>query len=68
VLGGSLADLVANTTTEANGVRFGQGFGAVTDLEFGPDGALYVVDIAFGTIYRIWRPAVPRSGLPHGGR
>jgi glucose/arabinose dehydrogenase len=69
VLGGSLADGVANSMTEANGVRFGQGFGAVTDLEFGPDGALYAVDIAFGTIYRISRPQAPEIPIfPHGAR
>jgi aldose sugar dehydrogenase len=51
-----LQDLVATDLTEANLVRIGQGFGAVTDLEVGPDDHLYVVDIALG---RIWRIAGP---------
>ena len=48
----ALQDLVANTTTEANLVRIGQGFGAATDLEIGPDLHLYLVDIT-GRIFRI---------------
>jgi glucose/arabinose dehydrogenase len=56
-LGGVLADLVAGNQTEANTVRFGSEFGAVTDLELGPDGDLYAVDIANGTVYRISGPA-----------
>jgi glucose/arabinose dehydrogenase len=62
VLGGVLADLVANDQVEANTVRFGQGFGAVTDLELAPSGDLYVVDYANGTVYRIFGtrpPAIP---------
>lgn len=47
-----LQDLVADDTTEQNQVRLGQGFGAITDLEVGPDGNLYVVSI-FGAVYRI---------------
>ena len=52
----ALQDLVANDMNEANLVRIGQGFGAVTDLQFGPDGKLYVVDIALGRIWRITGP------------
>jgi len=50
-----LQDLVANTTTEANLVRIGQGFGAITDLEVGPDDHMYVVDI-IGRVFRIAGP------------
>lgn len=69
VLDGVLADLVADTQTEANLLRFGQGFGAVTDLEMAPNGDLYVADIANGTVYRIFGtrppavPALPAVGL-----
>ena len=49
----ALQDLVANNTTEANLVRLGQGFGAITDLEVGPDLHMYVVDIGQGRIFRI---------------
>jgi glucose/arabinose dehydrogenase len=68
VLNTPLADLVANTQTEANGVRWGQGFGAITDLEQAPNGDLYVVDIVNGTVYRIFRPAaVPIPVFPGAG-
>ncbi len=42
-LAGALADRVADTQTEANALRIGQGFGSITDLEIAPDGDLYVV-------------------------
>jgi aldose sugar dehydrogenase len=32
---------------------FGKGFGAITDIEVGPDGYLYVVSIGLGEIFRI---------------
>lgn len=54
-----LQDLVAQNQTEANLVRIGQGFGAITDLKVGPDNHVYVVSI-FGAIYRISGP-VPVS-------
>jgi len=56
-LPGNLQDLVAQNQTEANQVRIGQGFGAITDLKKGPDDHIYVVDIAFGRIFRIAGPA-----------
>jgi len=46
---------VAADSSEANLVRIGQGFGAITDLEIGPDNHMYVVDI-FGRIFRIAGP------------
>jgi aldose sugar dehydrogenase len=33
---------------------FGKGFGAITDIEVGPDGYLYVVSIGLGEIFRIF--------------
>jgi len=51
----NLQDLVANNQTEANQVRIGSGFGAITDVKKGPDDHVYVVSI-FGTIYRIVGP------------
>ncbi len=57
VLSDGLADLVADSTTERNSVRFGTNFGnafaGVVDLQVGPDGALYVVSLGRGLIYRI---------------
>src|SRR5579885_3379734 len=34
-------------------IVFGSGFGGITDVKFGPDGFLYLVDLPDGTIYRI---------------
>jgi len=48
-----LSDLVADSVTERNRVRLGTGFGAIADLKIGPDGAVYVVSISNGSIYRL---------------
>ena len=52
VLEGPLADKVADADDENEWIIFGQGFGAITDIEVGPDGYLYIVGI-HGTIHRI---------------
>jgi glucose/arabinose dehydrogenase len=53
-LKGQLDDKVANNTKELQNIIFGQGFGAITDIQVGPDdGYLYVVSISYGAIYRI---------------
>ncbi|HET6800445.1 MAG TPA: PQQ-dependent sugar dehydrogenase, partial [Nitrososphaeraceae archaeon] len=52
VLEGPLTDKVADKDEENEEIIFGQGFGAITDIEVGPDGYLYIVVIQ-GTIYRI---------------
>ncbi len=57
---GGLQDLVADSATERDLVRFGSGFGAVTDLKISPDGDVYVVSIGNGAVYRI----EPRSLTP----
>jgi glucose/arabinose dehydrogenase len=51
-----VADLVADSASERDQFRLGSGFGAITDLELGPDGALYVVSIERGTVFRIEGP------------
>jgi len=57
-----LTDLVVNSKPDDEGrkslesmeeILFGKIFGCITDLEFGPDGFLYVVSITGGTIYKI---------------
>jgi glucose/arabinose dehydrogenase len=55
ILEGPLADKIvdARSPEEFGGIIFGEGFGGITDLEVGPDGYVYVVSIAHGTIYRI---------------
>jgi glucose/arabinose dehydrogenase len=56
-----LKDTVADNTalddfaTEGDEIIFGMNFGIVTDIQTGPDGALYLVGPA-GTIRRIFRP------------
>lgn len=52
-LSGNLADLVADTVAERNELLFGSGFGPVTDIQVGPDGALYVTSYGTGTVYRV---------------
>jgi glucose/arabinose dehydrogenase len=52
VLEGPLADKLADSDDENEGIIFGKGFGAITDIEVGPDGYLYIVGVQ-GTVYRI---------------
>ena len=54
VLDGPIADKVAETDVEVKRVIFGSEFGAITDLEVGPDGYLYVLSFGQGAIYRIY--------------
>jgi aldose sugar dehydrogenase len=59
LLDGELADNVADTPAENEGITFGTGFTSgpgfhgITDVKAGPDGYLYVVSYGQGTIYRI---------------
>jgi len=64
-LTGGLADLVLDTADDSAQIDWGEGFGAVTDLKFGPDGYLYVVSIA-GAIYRV-RPDFPLGDINQNG-
>jgi glucose/arabinose dehydrogenase len=59
-----LQDLVADDVAEQNQLRIGQGFGAIGDLEIGPDGNLYVVSISTGQIFRISGPLPPPTCAP----
>ena len=47
-LTGPLSDKIANSWDDLQNVIWGQGFGAITDLEVGPDGYLYVVALSEG--------------------
>ncbi len=40
-----LADYIANNRDDLEDVIFGQGFGAILDIEVGPDGYLYVLSL-----------------------
>jgi aldose sugar dehydrogenase len=48
LLKGSLADKLANNGDELKQVIFGHGFGAITDIEVGPDGYLYIMSLKQG--------------------
>ncbi|MCH8980008.1 MAG: PQQ-dependent sugar dehydrogenase, partial [Armatimonadetes bacterium] len=50
-------DGVADSSTERDQYAIGSGFGIVTDLQIGPDGYLYVVNLALGEVYRV-RPVL----------
>ena len=52
-LEGALDDTVANTPEEARETIFGTGFGGITDIKTGPDGYLYILSSADGTLFRI---------------
>lgn len=59
VLSGSLADKVADSATERNLVRWGTGWGVVTDLRIGPDGNLWLTSLSLGRVYRIRAVTAP---------
>jgi hypothetical protein len=48
-----LSDLLLDFGDDSSEIEFGNGFGCITDIEFGPDGFLYVASISDGIIYRI---------------
>ncbi len=52
-LPGDLADEVIDFGDPLSPILFGTGSGGVTDLQVGPDGALYVLSYGDGAIYRI---------------
>lgn len=49
----TLQDFTLDNGDFIDEIIFGIDFGGITDLEFGPDGNLYVVSIIHGKIYRI---------------
>jgi glucose/arabinose dehydrogenase len=49
-LDGVLEDKVVDSLPELKTTLFGQGFGAITDLEVGPDGNLYVLSVQLSGI------------------
>ena len=53
-LSAGMQDRVADNDTEASESLFGVGFGAISDLEVGPDKDLYVLSAARGAIYRVY--------------
>jgi glucose/arabinose dehydrogenase len=55
-----LSDLVVDNKNELNAVKFGTGFGGITDIKTGYDGYLYVLSILDGTLYRISPVSVPQ--------
>ena len=66
-LSGNLADLEADDNAEAAALEVGSEFGAPTDLVVGPDGAIYVVAIGDGAVYRIVPEPAGLAVLALGG-
>ncbi len=56
-----LQDNTLNTGESNEEILFGTGFGAITDVEEGPDGFLYIVSLSNGKIYRIIPKEVAQS-------
>jgi glucose/arabinose dehydrogenase len=54
-LSGSLADKIAETSVKEDleQIIFADGFDAITDIEVGPDGNLYIVDHKGGKVFKI---------------
>lgn len=49
----SLQDLVYNPGDNNDELIFAQKFGCITDLQFGPEGYLYVVSLTRGTVFKL---------------
>ena len=56
---------MADNVNERNALHLGGNFGSISDLEIGPDHALYVVSIGAGAIYRIVSATADISGRVH---
>jgi glucose/arabinose dehydrogenase len=52
-LSGDLADLVAENPSDADPLVVGSDFANPTDMRVGPDGAVYIVSLGGGAVYRI---------------
>jgi len=52
-LTGDLSDLVFDDMDEGGSLVLAEGFGGISDLETGPDGALYVVSFGNGDVHKI---------------
>jgi len=59
-LEGNLSDLVADNDHKTSLIAIGTGFAAITDIETGPDGYLYLLTYLDGKIYKI-SPVQKRS-------
>ena len=55
-----LSDLVLDDNDEIDEILFAKGFQTVSDIEF-HDGAMYVISISDGSIYKIYEPTVEEA-------
>lgn len=46
-------DLVIDNAAESNQFAFGSGFNVITDIQVGPDGAVYIMNLATGTVLKL---------------
>ena len=51
----NLLDRVVDNDEEVDPLIFGTGFEAITDIEIGPDGYLYVLSFDEGILYKIYK-------------
>ena len=51
----NLLDKVVDNDEEVDPLIFGTGFEAITDIEIGPDGYLYVLSFDEGILYKIYK-------------
>ncbi|HKQ21009.1 MAG TPA: PQQ-dependent sugar dehydrogenase [Nitrososphaeraceae archaeon] len=54
VLNDELSDGIADTEEEQQQLIFGNGFGAITDIQLGPDGYLYILSVPTGGDDCLW--------------
>jgi glucose/arabinose dehydrogenase len=71
-LNAKLADGLDNNTKkgdlgESDPYVVGTGFGIITDIDHGPDGALYVTSLDGGKVYRLAKAAVAAGGAKASG-
>jgi aldose sugar dehydrogenase len=66
VLNGGLSDKIADNNNELQNVILGSGFGAIVDIETGPDGYLYILSFhrSEGTIFRIVPATLAQATVP----
>jgi glucose/arabinose dehydrogenase len=50
-----LHDRVIDDDRESSSIIFGTGFGGISDIETGPDGALYILSLKDESIYKIFK-------------
>lgn len=61
-----VSDLVADNAAEVNQFVFGTGFSVITDIQRGPDGAMYFMNLGTGTVLRLIAVPEPHVWIMFG--